>query len=242
MQKSINLNPVLLVGFIILAVLLYLQKCSNANRADKENLQLVAALQDTLRHYKNKDSINVATISVIQTQSARDFYKLDLKDKQLKELQAVVEEYKKTLKAGSSVTNALIETVAILKAKKPEIIFQKGDTVWKDNIAYVYPTYKDTINNQWIKLKAKMGKDSSSFDLKVENKFSAIIGYKNRKPFVDLLTDNPYTTVKQLRVYQVSIPRPKRFGIGFSTGVTLDNNLKLAPYVGVGVNYNLLRL
>lgn len=241
-KKPSNYNFILAVGLGIMSTLFFFKQCSSNSRADKESLQLIQALQDTLKHYKNKDSINVASISVIQTQSARDFFNLQLKTKELQELQKVVEEYKKVMKAGSSVTNALIETVATLKGRKPEIKYLPGDTVKIGDVSYVYPTYKDTLHDEWITLDATMGKDTSTFKLKVVNKFSAVVGYKKKKPFVDLLTENPYTTVKSLRTYQVAIPKPKKLGIGFSTGVTLNTNLKPTPYVGVGLNYNILRL
>lgn len=243
-MKKLNLNPILVIGVVVLLVLLLLEKCGKDNRQDKQNLQLITALQDSVRYFKNKDSLNVATISVIQTASAKDFANLELKDKELKELQKVVNDYKKDLKEGSSVTNALLETVAELKGRKPEIKYMPGDTLWKDSVAYVYPTYTDSLSDAWVTVKAVMGKDTSVFNLKVTNKFSAVVG-KDRKrgPFVDLITENPYTTVKSLRTYQVSLPRPKKFGIGFSTGVTYNfSTSKPAPYIGVGINYNLIRL
>lgn len=242
MKKTINLNPYLVVGMLVMVILLWVQGCYNKRGDNKADKQLIEALNDSLRHYKDKDSNNVAVISVIQTARTKDFISLKIKDKEIAELQALVKDNKKQLKAGSVALTAAITTIAELKGRKPEIVYQKGDTVIKDGIKYLYPTYLDTLKNKWITLAARMSKDSSDFQLKVVNDFTAIVGYEKKKPFVELTTKNPYSITEKLRVYQVSIPKPKRFGIGFSTGVTLNSDLKPAPYVGIGLNYTIIRL
>lgn len=241
LNKSVNV--VLIAGILVLSVLLCLDKCGHDNGKDKANLALIAALQDSVRHFKDKEGNNVAQILAIQTESAKAFTKLSSSDSVVKDLQKTVSDYKSKLKAGSSVTNALIETVAELKGRKPEIKYLKGDTVVTGGVTYLFPTYKDSLNNKWVSLSAEMGKDTSVFHLTVQNKFSAIVGVDHKKPFVDLITENPYSTVKTLRTYQVSMPRPKRFGIGISIGGTYSYSTnKIIPYAGIGVNYNIINL
>lgn len=240
-MNSKNLNVILLLGVIVLGLFLYLEKCQSKRSGDKDSIALVNALQDSVKHYKNKYDQSVATISVIQTESAKSFTRLKLMDDELKALQAVVKDYSGKLKAGNSVTNALIETVAKLNSR-PTTIIQAGDTLITDSLIYVYPTYLDTITNEWITLESKMNRDTAIHNLKVQNKFSAIVGLDKGKPFVDLITDNPYTTVKQLRTYQVKMPKPKKFGIGINVSYGISDDFKPKPYIGLGVQYNILRL
>jgi hypothetical protein len=242
-QKVKDSAPfILLVSVLFLAISLLDFKCQRA-KSDKSDVKLVQALADSLVFYKRADSTGKASIAVIQMDRAKDFIELQIKDREIQELQKTVKEYKGKLKAGSSVTNALIETVAELR-NRPTTIFKAGDTTIIDSIAYVYPTYTSSIENEWITLKDTISRDTAIHYLKVKNKFSVIVGYDKKKPFVDLITQNPYTETKSLRTYQVSLPKQKRWGIGLSAGVTATfNNLQVrpAPYVGVGINYNLIR-
>jgi hypothetical protein len=49
-----------------------------------------------------------------------------------------------------------------------------------------------------------------------------------------------------MRVYQVSVPKQKRMGISFQTGFggvydMKNNNISYGPYVGLGLNYNIIK-
>lgn len=244
-MKTINISEgrlaIFIAAIIGLLIILYVNKCSKVRTTKDDSVALINALQDSLRHYKYNDSISAATISVIQTEKSSDFVKLKLQDQELKDLQQMVKDYGKKLEAGSSVTKALVETVAILKGR-PALRINEGDTVWHDSIAYVYPTYEDTLSDQWITLISKINRDSSNYNLKVTNKFSAIVGVDKGRPFVDLLTENPYTTVKSLRTYQVKLPKPKKFGIGPNISYGFGESFKQQVFIGIGLQYNILRL
>jgi len=238
--KSINITLLLLV-IILGLILLYLNKCHDNKTDKREQEAFINALQDSIKHFKDKHDNNVATISVLQTSSAKTFAELDLMDEELKALQATVEDYRKQLKAGSSVTRALLETVTELRGR-PSMSVVKGDTLWKDSIAYVYPTFKDTINNKWLEYNSLMSKDTNITNIKIFNEFSAVVGIKKGKPFIDLITENPYSSVKSLRTFQVKIPKPKKWGIGPQAGYGIGNDFRPTFFVGVGVHYNILRL
>lgn len=235
--------PIITVGLLI-ALIFSVKSCSKAKGEKAEAITLAESIFDSLVHLKNKDSINVATISAITTESSKTFTGLQTKDSEIRKLQEVVKDYQKKLKAGSSVTNAVIETA--VNNTQPTVIV-KADTVRKDSLVYVYPVYTSTLTNKWIDYSSRANKDTSVFNLKVTNEFSAVVGYHKRRPFVDLLTENPYTTVKELRTYQVKVPKPKKFGIGPQVGVMFlpefNPNLRIqtSVYVGVGISYNPIR-
>lgn len=238
-MSSIKTLNILLVAALVLGVFLYFDSCRKRKQDNKDNISLVNALSDTLKIYKKKDSTNVATISVLETGSARDFLKIKSGDSEITELQKLVKEYSKKLSEGSSVTKAKVETV--IEQSKPTIVVRR-DTMWVDSVAYVYPTYRDTIKNKWIDYTAIMNKDSSNISFKVTNDFSVIVGKHKGKAFVDLNTDNPYSSTKSLRTYQVKMPREKRFGIGPNVSYGFDQDFKKKFFIGVGIQYNLLRL
>lgn len=235
-----------LISFILgaLVIVLMLKNCSDASkhkddsRADKN---LIAALNDSLTVIKHKDSTSTARISVIQTESAKTFLELQTKDNEVKELQAEVKHYKNKLDAGSSVTIGTIETKDTLKSHTPPAIVKIDTVKGKDSLVYLYPTYKDSLDNGFTKVVGTMGKDSSEFAVGISNDFSAAIGYDKRKPFIEFNLKNPNSTVTKLRSYQVSVPKPKRWGVGPNFSYGFNQDLKRNFYIGVGVHYDLIR-
>ena len=57
---------------IILAIISITNKVSEVKERDKQ-VELYNAITDSLKRYKTKDSLNVALISVMETNSAKDF-------------------------------------------------------------------------------------------------------------------------------------------------------------------------
>lgn len=242
----------LLIGVIIMLVLYHFQSCNRNNEKLKDKDSLIAALNDTLRTTRDSDSTTRSTIRVIQTERAKDFLKLQLKDRELMELQELVKEYKKVLVAGSSVTKGLIETVAELKKATPPVIIRRDTVQGEDSMIYVYPVYQDSLTNKWVKIIGTMGKDSSDFKLWVENEFTAIMGYDKKKkaPFIEYHLLNPYSTMKTLRSYQVSPLPVKKWvvavGGGYGLNANFDNPLDLKNWknntiIGVFIGKSLIR-
>lgn len=235
-----NNNPnnwmiALFIALALLALILSINKCNDNRLEAKEANDLIEALNDSLHFFKDKSGNQTATIQTLKTKSGQDFIKISTLNAEVKELQATVAKYKNKIKApGSSVTNSTISTD--VHTSNPTTII-KLDTVGK----YIYPTYTDTINNRWIKMDVTMDRNNSKFNLTVENTFSAVVGEYKKKPFVEITLDNPYSRVKKLRSYQVSMPKPKRWGLGISGGATLNSSFRPAPYLGVGLNYSFIR-
>ena len=64
-----------------------------------------------------------------------------------------------------------------------------------------------------------------------------------KKNYIDLYSNDPRITVNGAKTYRIKEDPPNRFGIGLSTGYGLGkdgNVIRLLPYVGVGLNYNLI--
>ena len=138
----------------------------------------------------------------------------------------------------------------------------KEETIIRDTTRLYYPiggdtlifsksVLLDTLKNNWIDATYGFNKGFSYLDLKVKNEYELTIGYeggnlfKRGIPYAIVKNRNPYTVTTDLRVYQVSVPKPKRYGISLQTGFgglynINTKTLGYGPYVGLGVNYNIL--
>lgn len=199
-----NKKNILIVLLCILTVVFFISSEYTYYKL-KENTELNSALNDTIKIWKDKDGLNHAKISVLQTKSSQDFIDLQSKDKTIQELQAIVKENKKRLGKKGSVT--------IIKGDT------KYDTVYKtkDSIRIVLgdKTISDSIHNDWITSTFGFTSDSTFFTLQVRNDYSIIIGedpqglFKKKKPFAEVVSHNPYSEIDTLRTYQVEDNRPK---------------------------------
>ena len=225
----------------IIAVIFYTQK-QEYKRKNKENISLIEALEDSMTVWTDKEGKLHSKIQVLETQSVKDFLNLKIKDEEIVALQDQVRKYRKELKDQGSVTNITTE----VKYDTTYIYHSiSGDTVILSQTKLM-----DNITNKWMDI--DFGFDKGFSVLKINsfiNNYSVVIGrerqgiFKPYKPFAEVISDNPYTTVTSMRTYQVSLPRPRKWGLGFQAGYggsLVDNKVYLAPYIGVGINYNLL--
>lgn len=99
-------------------------------------------------------------------------------------------------------------------------------------------------------LKLKYGADSSQMQLNYDMGLN-VARYSKRKwlfgkkeHYIDVFADDPRVTIKGLKSYTIQEKPQKRFGIGISTGYGFtinQNNIQASPYVGIGLNYNLIQ-
>jgi len=231
---------------ILLGVTILLFSLLSEKRSDyKKQVELYNSITDTVKFYKNKDSLNVAKIQVMQTDKESDFLKIKNLTGTNLELQNLIKDKDKKIK---DLNTALIH---------------KNETVYIDTLRMYYPiggdtiifsqsVLLDTINNKWINAKYGFNKGFSYLDLKVYNEYQITIGYeggnlfKKGTPYGIVTNMNPYTLPIDMRVYQVSVPKQKRMGISFQTGFggvydMKNNNISYGPYVGLGLNYNIIK-
>jgi len=228
-----------MAGVIVVLCGLFLNQCKRANVAEKEAINLANALSDTLVGKRLSDSSYKATIRVLQTTSDGAFLDLISSDEEIKKLQALVKEYKGKLKPGGTVNTGNIKT-DVTHTGKPTVVSK--DTVTKDSLVYIYPQYSDSLVNGWVYVKYRASKDSSKIDVQVENPFDIVVSEKKGELIIDLMTESPYSTVKSLRAYQKKLPKIKRFGIGPNVSYGINPDFKKNIFVGIGLQYNIIRL
>lgn len=232
---------VILLGVAILLFSLLSEKISDY----KEQVELYNSITDTLRIWKDKDSLNLAKIQVMQTDKASDFIKIKNLTGTNLELQNLIKRQRKQIKD--------LNTALILKE----------ETVIRDTTRLYYPiegdtlifsksVLLDTLKNNWINVTYGFNKGISYLDLSIINEYEITIGYeggnifKKGVPYAVVRNLNPYTVTKDLRVYQVSIPKQKRFGISLQSGFggfydMKNSNIGYGPYIGLGFSYNIIK-
>ena len=234
------IREVFIAILVVIIIILYFTNISYQKEA-KENANLVISLNDTLKTWKDKDSLSHTKIQIIETERTKDFLSLQSKDEEIIKLQKTVKQYEKQIKNQGSVTNFASETKIITKDSlvtdsvcgKCSFYFSNSNP-WFSVDASIYPT--KTLNQL-----------SLSLDLKVKNEYSVIVGeekqglFKKPKPFVEVLNHNPYSETESLKTYQVSNNvRVKRFGIGPNISVGF-NDKGFSWFIGFGLQYNLIR-
>ena len=66
---------------------------------------------------------------------------------------------------------------------------------------------------------------------------------KSTKQYKAVITsDNPYLKITDIKSMKFDLPKPKKFGLGVFAGygITVAGEVRAAPMIGVGLNYNLI--
>ena len=234
------IRVVFIAILMVIIAILYFTNISYQKEA-RENANLVISLNDTLKTWKDKDSLSHAKIQIIETERTKDFLSLQSKDEEIIKLQKTVKQYEKQIKNQGSVTNFASETKIITK-----------DSLVTDSVCGKCSFYFSN-SNPWFSVDASIYPTKTpnqlnlSLDLKVKNEYSVIVGeekqglFKKPKPFVEVLNHNPYSETESLKTYQVSNNvRVKRFGIGPNISVGF-NDKGFSWFIGFGLQYNLIR-
>lgn len=233
------------VGIAIIVILATL--LLNSRRELEEQIILQEAIHAELETWIDKDGVNRARIQSLETSNTKDFLKLTTKDSSIIALQKSVKSMEKYLKKQGSVTNFSTSTGIDTSAKTKVI---------ENKVQPQFPIYWSDFNLQdkqgksWVYGNSTATKDSTTLKLNVINDYSVTLGIEptgflglgKGKPFGDVKNYNPYSVTEELRTYQVTIPKPKRFGVGpvvaYGFGTT---SIKGQWFVGIGGSYQLIK-
>jgi hypothetical protein len=237
------------LGYTILIIIILMLATCNGKLSNKidEGILLLEASQDIMEKLIKKNGEQVASIKVLQTENVNTLLNLKTKEKDVLLLQGEVKKYQRKLQAGSSVTVIGTTTSLDITGKTGEII--KYDTIIKDSFIYISPTFPVKYKDDWVNLNGSVDRFSFDFDtLSIKNDFTFALLYKKEKrkkvPYIEVTSKNPYTDVNYLKTYSVSIPPPKRLGLGIFIGyggyfdpVILRGGS--AVIGGIGLNYTI---
>lgn len=230
----------ILIGAILLLLFLYNKEKGNY----REQVNLYNSITGELKTWKDKDSLNLAKIQIMQTDKVSDFLKI------------------------KNLTGTNLELQNLLKSQGRKIkdlnaaLILKSETVIRDTTRLYYPIEGDTIvfsqsvlldsiQNKWIDVTYGFNKGKSILDFTLYNEYEVTFGYegstlfKRGIPYATVKNKNPYTTTSDFRVYQVTSPKQKRFGVSLQAGFgglydIKNDNIGYGPYIGLGLNYNII--
>ena len=216
-------NNIIYTVFIIAVILSYITFFSYTVYKDRNySSSRIESLTDSIQYYKDSYNVLHSKISIIE---ADNFTKINSKDKDIQELQELIKRYK----------NVQAATVIKTETKIVEKIVNKPilDTISKETAYY---SKFDLEGFVWGEIIAK--KDSTDLILNIKNDFNIVSHYDKGKLVLDVSDKNPYSITKSQRSY-INLPKQKKWGLGISAGYGANKN-GLSPYIGLGVNYNLL--
>lgn len=242
MNKTIAIIASLMIAFMVLTIALFNQ-VFKYKREVKDQVELYDVLTDSLKIYKTKDGLNAAKIQVIQTEREKDFLKIKNLEGTNLELQNLVKNKDKEIDELNVALILASETVYIDTTK---VYYPIGG----DTILFSQSVLLDRINNDWIDATFGFNRGFSYIDLRIRNQYNVLIGYEGKTlfkpgiPYARVVNLNPYTITTDMKVYQVSLPKPKKFGISLQTGFgglldLYNKNLGYGIYAGIGFNYTI---
>lgn len=214
------LAPMLLTIGLFLLISLMFRECSDRDR-EINSKRLIEQLNDSLRSYRDKEGKMISRISTIEVDNMSFFKQLEVKDKTIQELQKLVK--KGTLAASIIKTETKVDTVF-------------RTTKIKDTVNVTYETDFDV--QGWIWGTVAINKDTTALRIFTRDQYDIRLSKEKDGTYIDVINHNPFSTTQEVRsVYK--LPKQKKFGIGVNLGYGMTS-YGLSPYIGLGINYNLI--
>lgn len=243
-DKQINLGTyslfstiksiVLIIAFFIMLKMYFGER---ASRIEQETL--VEASTNKLKVWKNKNGENLAKIQVLETRNQKTFLAFKSQDSTIQELQRLVKQNRSLFK-NSRGTASIIKSETKIDTIAPTIV--SHDTINGN------PIYKSFIKHKWYTANSVATKDSTRLTLSTLHNISLVMGsegqglFKKRKTFATAKDDNPFSNIKDMRIYNV-VEDKKHFVVGpyVGFGATVAGpDVKAGWQIGVGLTYKLL--
>jgi len=223
---------VAILGTVVSILLYILLSVKTSRYNDMSNV--VSAVNSEISRYRDKYNREVTKREAIETTDINNFLRFKTTDSLILELQNTVNDFKKEIKRGGSATVFEGET-NIDKSSVTNVFYKDSNAV-----------YTTLYNDKWVDYNIVATKDSTLLNFKVKNKYSVVIGREKISlfkslPYAKVTNYNPYSSVKDTRTYRIKL-KDKKIGIGpnVSYGITSDFTPKI--YIGVGLQYNIIKL
>lgn len=229
-------KPALFLILIFSSIFILKHFSEKSHIKNKEKMEMYERIQDSLVTFKNKYGESVNKISVLESSNSKYLLEIKTKDETMLSLIDLVKKNQKELnKPGSTAVVIQRETII--------------DTITKEKLVYTIDKdklyFKDSLVNKWVSNKYERKGDSSIWNLKVKDDLSMTIKEDKGIKYAEITNHSPYSNTKNLRMWQFNdsnTRKDKKWGIGIQVGygVSLQDPLKLSPYIGVGVSKNII--
>lgn len=226
----------------LIAALFLIVTCNSEQKVNltKKQWKLYKTLlEDSLVQFKDKNGILSSKVRVLEVVNANQILELNSNKQTVIRLQDELNLYK------GKATNSVAFTGQT-----------KFDTIFKTQIKYVYDTLfqdGDTIliplqkyavhhNDRWIGVNFDSDSSNTKVSIQVENEYSVTL-VKNKKKYEAIVKNyNPYSSISEISAVSLQgLPRTRRFGLGVHLGYGINSSFRVAPYIGVGISYNVIR-
>lgn len=211
---------------LIVIGLITIKNCNGYRNTITERELMVKALNDSIQYFKDKDGLNKARISVLETSNLEYFTSLNIRDQEIKNLQNLVAKNKKNLKSATTViTETKIDTVIT-------VVEKFTDDIRKSRFDF----------DGWVYGEILSFPDSIGIDLRIKNDLSIVHKKDKKGSYVEVFDKNPYTTTKSIRSYYKTDKSTKnsKWSLGINASYGVNYKGEFMPYIGVGINRNLI--
>lgn len=225
--------------FWLLVILLFSYRaCKSHEEVNEGYISGYNTLQKEKKTWIDKEGHYNSKIETLTSDNIAFLLEGEHKDSTIQKLTRLVDKYKKDIKKQGSIT--IIHTEGEVEGSSITVV----DTT-KQEVKYT----SDFNFKGWVWGSTIATKDSTHISFKYKDEFNIVVGEEKTgflglgksKPYSLITSKSPYTTVKEQKTYQTTLPPPKKFGVGFIAGYTLGPQFTIAPSVGVGVSYNFIR-
>lgn len=226
----------------LIATLFLIVTCNSEQKVNFTKKQWAlykTLLEDSLVQFKDKNGTLSSKVKVLEVVNANQILELNSNKQTVIRLQDELNLYK------GKATNSVAFTGQT-----------KFDTIFKTQIKYVYDTLfqdGDTIliplqkyavhhNDRWIGVNFDSDSSNTKVSIQVENEYSVTL-VKNKKKYEAIVKNyNPYSSISEISAVSLQgLPRTRRFGLGVHLGYGINSSFRVAPYIGVGISYNVIR-
>jgi hypothetical protein len=220
---------------LVIALLLMTYLYLNERNIRIEQETLIEASMSEIEVWRGKNGESIAKIQVLETSNKKAFLNLQTKDSTILDLQELV-------RINRKLFNDAKAAAAIIKSQTT-IDTTTATVVTIDSVSNT-PIYTANIKNKWYEANTVATKDSTTIKLTTVHNLSLVIGtesqglFKKRKTVAIVQDDNPYSEIKDMRVYNVTQSK-KRFVVGPYIGMGITGT-SINWSVGLGVTYKLI--
>jgi hypothetical protein len=218
-----------LIVIIVLAGLL-LHICNRKKEIKAEAESISEFLNDSVKYYKNKHGQEVAYKKALQGEKAALSVLLSKQIDSTGQLKKLAEKYKRIASAGNITTVTRIDSIGVPYEVPVPFEFER---TWEEKNPFYF--LSGTANQNGISIDR----------LEIPNTLSYVIGDKKTGWFssqyrIEATSSNPFTRIVGLDAYTHKTNESiLKIGAQAGFGYTLYG---LSPYVGAGVNVDLLLL
>lgn len=233
-------NKLIQLGLIVALVgmtLMSFNQCQRANAAETDARVLWEDQTELVKTYRDKKGRLTSELTVKTLTNQKLLEDMAEKALEVKRLKGKVQSLTK-IKTTTSHTDTIHHT---------EYLESPGDTIRTDSFIYVYPVYERYgIGDEWFNLDLELGRTTTWYDFKIFNKYTMVHSYKKKlfkrdEIIVTFKSENPYEQEQEIESYSLEKNVPSKWSLGFQGGYGLNKNLEFSPYIGVGINYALVR-